>query len=140
MEFSHIISEKNVLLAQKRASPDLCGLRTSFFTEKSPFVLVYPPKPKNYVIWIHAVSDVPLCSSSNFPHLKRCWGHDLFWPVLIIKAILMRNITGQRKSMHGLHRTPLSLCLRVIMNKKTLNLEKSTSSVLSVLLLIYAIN
>ena len=55
-----------------------------FFTQKSPFVLVYPPKPKNYVIWIHAVSNVPLCSSSNFPHLKRCWGHDLFWSVLII--------------------------------------------------------
>ena len=34
--------------------------------------------------------------------------------------------------------TPLGLCLRVIVNEKPLNFEKSTSSVLSVLLLIYA--
>ena len=32
--------------------------------------------------------------------------------------------------------TPLGFCLRVIVNKKPLNLEKTTSSVLSVLLLI----
>ena len=34
--------------------------------------------------------------------------------------------------------TPLGFCLRVIVNEKLLNLEKTTSSVLSVLLLIYA--
>ena len=33
--------------------------------------------------------------------------------------------------------TPLGLCLMVIVNSKPLNLEKTTSSVLSVLLLIY---
>ena len=33
--------------------------------------------------------------------------------------------------------TPLGRCLRVIVNEKRLNLEKTTSSVLSVLLLIY---
>ena len=33
--------------------------------------------------------------------------------------------------------TPLDFCLRVIVNEKSLNLEKTTSSVLSVLLLIY---
>ena len=33
--------------------------------------------------------------------------------------------------------TPLGFCLRVIMNENPLNLEKMTSSVLSVLLLIY---
>ena len=32
---------------------------------------------------------------------------------------------------------PLDFCLRVIVNEKSLNLEKTTSSVLSVLLLIY---
>ena len=34
---------------------------------------------------------------------------------------------------------PLGLCLRVIVNEKPLNLEKTTSNVLSVLLLIYAL-
>ena len=38
----------------------------------------------------------------------------------------------------GMRLTTLSLCLRVIVNEKPLNLEKTTSSVLSVLLLIYA--
>ena len=33
--------------------------------------------------------------------------------------------------------TPLGFCLRVIVNEKPLNLENTTSSVLSVLLLIY---
>ena len=33
--------------------------------------------------------------------------------------------------------TPLGFCLRVIVNEKLLNLEKTTSSVLSVLLLVY---
>ena len=33
--------------------------------------------------------------------------------------------------------TPLGFCLRVIVNKNSLNLEKTTSRVLSVLLLIY---
>ena len=33
--------------------------------------------------------------------------------------------------------TPLGFCLKVIMNEKLLNLEKTTASVLSVLLLIY---
>ena len=36
--------------------------------------------------------------------------------------------------------TPLGFCLRVIVNEKPLNLEKTTSGVLSVLLLIYAKN
>ena len=35
--------------------------------------------------------------------------------------------------------TPLDFCLRIIVNEKPLNLEKTTSSVLSVLLLIYGI-
>ena len=35
--------------------------------------------------------------------------------------------------------TPLGFYLRVIVNEKILNLEKTTSSVLSVLLLIYAL-
>ena len=39
----------------------------------------------------------------------------------------------------GLRVTLLDLCLRVIVNEKPLNLEKATSSVLSVLLLIYGI-
>ena len=39
-----------------------------------------------------------------------------------------------RKSMHVI---PLGFCLWVIVNKKPLHLEKTTSSVLSVLLLIY---
>ena len=37
----------------------------------------------------------------------------------------------------GMRVTPLGFCLRVIVNEKPLNLEKTTSSVLSVLLLIY---
>ena len=37
----------------------------------------------------------------------------------------------------GMHVTPLGFCLRVIVNEKPLILEKTTSSVLSVLLLIY---
>ena len=36
--------------------------------------------------------------------------------------------------------TPLGFCLRVTVNEKSLNLEKTTSSVLSVLLLIYVSN
>ena len=36
--------------------------------------------------------------------------------------------------------TPLGFCLRVIVNEKPLNLEKTTYGVLSVLLLIYAKN
>ena len=36
--------------------------------------------------------------------------------------------------------TPLDFCLRVIVNEQPLNLKKTTSSVLSVLLLIYAFN
>ena len=46
-----------------------------------------------------------------------------------------RWMTRQRESTRI---TPLGLCLRVIVNEKPLNFEKSTSSVLSVLLLIYA--
>ena len=38
----------------------------------------------------------------------------------------------------GMRVTPLGFCLRVIVNEKTLNFEKTTSSVLSILLLIYA--
>ena len=48
-----------------------------------------------------------------------------------------RWITRQRESMRCLRGTPLGLCLRVNVNKKTLNLEKTTSSFLSVLLLIH---
>jgi len=48
---------------------------------------------------------------------------------------ILRRIKRQRESMRVI---PLGYCLRVIVNKKTLNLEKTTSSVLSVLLLIYA--
>jgi len=36
--------------------------------------------------------------------------------------------------------TPLSFCLMAIVNEKLLNLEKTTSSVLSVFLLIYSSN
>ena len=45
-----------------------------------------------------------------------------------------RWITRQRESMRV---TPLDFCLRIIVNEKPINLEKTTSSVLSVLLLIY---
>ena len=38
---------------------------------------------------------------------------------------------------HGIRVTSLGFCLRIIMNEKPINLEKTTSSVLSVLLLIY---
>ena len=37
---------------------------------------------------------------------------------------------------HSMHVTPLGFCLRIIVNEKPLNLEKTTSSALSVLLLI----
>ena len=37
----------------------------------------------------------------------------------------------------GMYVTPLGVCLRVIVNEKPLNLEKTTSSVLSVLSLIF---
>ena len=37
----------------------------------------------------------------------------------------------------GMRITPLGICLRIMVNDKPLNLEKTTSSVLSVLLLIY---
>jgi len=37
----------------------------------------------------------------------------------------------------GVRVTPLAFCLKVIVNEKSLNLEKTTSSVLSVLLFIY---
>ena len=40
----------------------------------------------------------------------------------------------------GMRVTSLDFCLRDIVNKKTLNLEQATSSVLSVLLLIYEFN
>ena len=45
------------------------------------------------------------------------------------------NDITERESMRVTH---LGFCLRVIVNEKPLNLEKTTSSVLSVLLLIYA--
>ena len=38
----------------------------------------------------------------------------------------------------GMRVTPLSFCLRVIVNEKASNVKKTTYSVLSVLLLIYA--
>jgi len=38
----------------------------------------------------------------------------------------------------GIHVAPSGFCLRIIVNEKLLNLEKTTSSVLYVLLLIYA--
>ena len=44
------------------------------------------------------------------------------------------NNKTERESMRV---TPLGFCLRVIVNEKLLNLEKTTSSVLSVLLLVY---
>jgi len=46
-----------------------------------------------------------------------------------------RRITRQRESMRCLLGTPLGICLKLIVNKKTLNLEKTTSSVLSVILI-----
>ena len=45
-----------------------------------------------------------------------------------------RRITRQRGRMRV---TPLGFCLRVVVHEKPQNLEKTTSSVLSVLLLIY---
>ena len=47
------------------------------------------------------------------------------------------NDKTERESMRV---TPLGFLLRVIVNEKPLNLKKTTSSVLSVLLLIYAYN
>ena len=44
------------------------------------------------------------------------------------------NLTGHAQI------TPLDFCLRVIVKEQPLNLKKTTSSVLSVLLLIYAFN
>ena len=44
------------------------------------------------------------------------------------------NNKTERESMRV---TPLGFCLRVIVNEKLLNLEKTTSSVLSVLFLVY---
>ena len=46
-------------------------------------------------------------------------------------------ITRQRERMRVIH---LGLCLRDIVNEKPINLEKTTSSVLSVLLLLYVTN
>ena len=40
----------------------------------------------------------------------------------------------------GMCVTPLGFCFRVIVNEKPLNLEKTTSSVLSDLLLIYVLS
>ena len=40
----------------------------------------------------------------------------------------------------GMRIAPLSFCLRVLVNEKPLNLKKTTSSVLSVLLLLYGSN
>ena len=57
--------------------------------------------------------------SSNFPKGVTC---------------ILRCITRQRERMRV---TPLGFCLRVSANEKPLDLEKTTSSVLSVLLLIY---
>ena len=45
-------------------------------------------------------------------------------------------MTRQKESMRV---TLFGFCLRVIVNEKPLNLEKTTSSVLSVLLLIYGV-
>ena len=45
-------------------------------------------------------------------------------------------MTRQKESMRV---TPLGFCLRVIVNEKPLNLEKTTSSYLSVLSLIYGV-
>ena len=39
----------------------------------------------------------------------------------------------------GMRVTPLGYCLRVVVNDKHLNLEKTVSSVLSILLLIYGL-
>ena len=48
---------------------------------------------------------------------------------------MQSKMTRERESMRV---TPLGFCLRVIVNEKHLNNKKTTSSVLSVLLLIYA--
>ena len=45
--------------------------------------------------------------------------------------------TERRHVLHGMRETCLGFCLRVIVKRKPLNLEKTTSSVLSVLLLIW---
>ena len=50
---------------------------------------------------------------------------------------VMRMLSLGLVIKRGIRLTSLSLCLRVFVNEKPLNLEKTTSSVLSVLLLFY---
>ena len=53
----------------------------------------------------------------------------------------MENYKTERNPvLRRMHITPLGYCFRVIVNEKPLNLEKTTTSVLSVLLLIYVID
>ena len=54
----------------------------------------------------------------------------------LIFAIPLNTLISEI-AMLSMRVTPLGLCLFVIVNEKTLNLEKTTSSVLSVLLFIY---
>ena len=43
------------------------------------------------------------------------------------------NLFTQTESRESMRVTPLGFCLRVIVNEKTLNLEKTTYSVMSVI-------
>ena len=54
-----------------------------------------------------------------------------------MKLFLQYIYLLQDRERESMRVTPLGFCLRVIVNEKPLNLEKTTSSVLSVLLLIY---
>ena len=63
-------------------------------------------------------------------------------------TIILRQNPKGVKCMHflclviqrSMHVTPLGFCLGVIVNEKLLNLDKTTSSVLSVVLLIYGLS
>ena len=77
-----------------------------------------------------------LLSSSNFPKIFRSQKQKSWWQRPKGFLPMPRWITRQIESMRV---TSLGFCLWVIVNEKRLNLEKTTSIVLSVLLLIYAV-
>ena len=53
----------------------------------------------------------------------------------MVRRITRQRVETRESVLRRLNVTPLGVCLRVIVNKKPLNLEKTTSSVLSVSLI-----
>ena len=89
--------------------------------------------------WIPCQASTAVLCLHYRPVTVHCSTKDVYTFEITFLALYPWNRLSLCLVKRGMCITPLGFCLRFIVNRKTLNFERTTSNVLSVLLLKYAI-